>query len=262
MCLKSKYTVVALLAAPAAAVTQISNDEMNNFLNQGAVELATRYAPLWFFGQAVDQPPCYPTWAFSGSPNSSDIYDAAHKTPAAPQCEYPDVGCGCRKPGVATGSPGPAFPIYYTFKQCNETDVRVVDWERVVIIHSRNANNTWQPSRALLSAHSGYHNLAWGSIHSTLTTEQINAGDARTPDGVKNNDHPKVYVSWSKHAHFDTVLTTWVDPLSQSLDNAFRSDDWWHFVDQKYYVRLSIPGHEVWQLTSYRYDRITRPQLG
>ncbi|PYH70474.1 uncharacterized protein BO88DRAFT_337502 [Aspergillus vadensis CBS 113365] len=256
---KSKYTVVALLAAPAAAVTPISNDEMKNFLSQGAVELATRYAPLWFFGQAVDQPPCYPTWAFGGSPNSSDIYDAAHKTPAAPQCEYPDVGCGCRKPGVATGNPGPAFPIYYTFKQCNETDVRVVynlfyekdgaevldlidtghdyDWERVVIIHSRNANNTWQPSRALLSAHSGYHNLAWGSIHSTLTTEQINAGDARQPDGVKNNDHPKVYVSWSKHAHFDTVLTTWVDPLSQSLDNAFRSNDWWHFVDQKYYIR-------------------------
>lgn len=135
------------------------------------------------------------------------------------------------------------------------------DWERVVIIHSRNANNTWQPSRALLSAHSGYHNLAWGSIHSTLTTEQINAGDARQPDGVKNNDHPKVYVSWSKHAHFDTVLTTWLDPLSQSLDNAFRSNDWWHFVDQKYYVRLSIPDRKVSQLTPSRYDRITRPQL-
>ncbi|RAL02984.1 YjbQ family protein, partial [Aspergillus ibericus CBS 121593] len=256
---KSKYTVLGLLAAPAAAITRISNDEMNQFLNHEVVELANRYAPLWFFSQAVNQPPCYPTWAFGGSPTSSDVYDAAHKTPAAPQCEYPNVGCKCRNPGVARGNPGPAFPIYYTFKKCNETEVRVAynlfyekdgaevldlidtghdyDWERVIIIHSRDANNTWAPSRALLSAHSGYHNLAWGSIHSTLTTAQINAGSARQPDGVRNNDHPKVYVSWSKHAHFDTRDTVWIDPLSQSLDNAYRSDDWWYYADPKDYIR-------------------------
>jgi hypothetical protein len=88
----------------------------------------------------------------------------------------------------------------------------------------------------LLSAHSGYHDLAWGDIQNTLTTEQVNAGDAINPNGVRNNDHPKVYVSWSKHAHFDTRDTGWNDPLSQSDDNAFRSDDWWHFVDPGYYV--------------------------
>ncbi|PYH90093.1 hypothetical protein BO71DRAFT_335198 [Aspergillus ellipticus CBS 707.79] len=232
---------------------------MNAFLDQGAVELADRYAPLWFFGQALDHPPCYPTWAFGGSPPTPDTYDTAHKTPAAPQCEYPDVGCKCRKPGVDRGNPGPAFPIYYTFERCNETEVRVVynlfyekdgaevldlintghdfDWERVIIIHSRAANHTWGPSRALLSSHSGYHNLAWGSIHNTLTTAEIQAGNAKTPDGVKNNDHPKVYVSWSKHAHFDTRNTAWVDPLSQSLDTAFRSQNWWHFVEKQHYIR-------------------------
>lgn len=94
----------------------------------------------------------------------------------------------------------------------------------------------WAPSRALLSAHSGYHNLAWGDIQNTLTTEEINAGDAKTPNGVQNNDHPKVYVSWSKHANFDTRNTGWNDPISQSLDDAFRSQDWWYFVDPQYYV--------------------------
>lgn len=102
----------------------------------------------------------------------------------------------------------------------------------------------WAPSRALLSAHSGYHNLAWGNIQNTLTTDEIKAGDAKTPNGVKNNDHPKVYVSWSKHANFDTRNTAWVDPASQSLEDAFRSQDWWYFVDPQYYVcclRYSTP---------------------
>ncbi|PWY92230.1 UPF0047 domain protein [Aspergillus heteromorphus CBS 117.55] len=258
---QTRHTVLALLATATstAAVTTIPDNEMNSLISHGAVSLATRYAPLWFFSQAVNQPPCYPTWAFGGTPNASDIYDARHRTPAAPQCEYPDVGCKCRKPGVERGHPGPAFPIYYTFARCSESEVRVVynlfyekdgaevldlidtghdyDWERVIVIHTRNANRTWAPSRALLSAHSGYHNLPWGSIHNTLTSAQILAGSARLPDGVQNNDHPKVYVSWSKHAHFDTRNTVWVDPLSQSLDTAFRGQDWWHFVEERYYIR-------------------------
>lgn len=98
----------------------------------------------------------------------------------------------------------------------------------------------WAPSRALLSAHSGYHNLAWGDIQNTLTTDEVNAGSAKDPNGVRNNDHPKVYVSWSKHAHFDTRNTGWNDPASQSLDNAFRSDDWWYFVEPQYYVSVFV----------------------
>ncbi|KAJ6110844.1 hypothetical protein N7486_003079 [Penicillium sp. IBT 16267x] len=257
MWLKS-WVYMAILAGPVAAVTQITDDDMTSLLNAGGADLANLYAPLWFFGQAQNQPPCYPTWAFGGSPDTSDTYDAAHKTPAAAQCQYPDVGCNCRNPGVAIGNPGPAFPVYYTFKQCNETEVRVVynlfyekdgatfsaiqtghdyDWERVVIIHSRNDNDMWAPSRALLSAHSGYNNLAWGDIQNTLTTDQINAGDAKDPNGVQDEDHPKVYVGWSKHPNFDTRNTGFNDPLSQSLGDAFRSDDWWYYVDPQYYIR-------------------------
>lgn len=124
--MRSSLLKVAALAAPVAAVTQISDDDMNNFLNSNSVGLATSYGPIWFFGQAMDQPPCYPTWAFGGSPSTPDTYDDAHKTPAAAQCEYPNVGCNCRNPGVDIGNPGPAFPIYYTFGKCNDTDVRVV----------------------------------------------------------------------------------------------------------------------------------------
>ncbi|KAJ5716636.1 hypothetical protein N7493_008547 [Penicillium malachiteum] len=248
---------IAILCVPIAALTKISDDEMKYLLDSGGLDLANRYAPMWFFGQALNQPPCYPTWAFSGSPTTSDTYNNASKTLAASQCEYPNVGCNCRNPGVEIGNPGPAFPIYYTFKQCNETEVRVVynlfyekdgaevgfietghnyDWERVIIIHSRDNSNMWAPSRALLSAHSGYHNLAWGHIHSTLTTDQIKAGQAKDPDGIRNEDHPKVYVAWSKHPNFDTRETGFNDPISQSLDDAFRSDDWWYYVDPEYYI--------------------------
>lgn len=116
----------AAMASTALAVTSISDDEMTSLLNAGGVDLANRYAPLWFFGQAMNQPPCYPTWAFGGSPTTPDTYDLAHQTPPAPQCEYPDVGCNCRNPGVPIGNPGPAFPIYYTYERCNDTEVRVV----------------------------------------------------------------------------------------------------------------------------------------
>lgn len=115
-----------LAARLTAAATQLSDDEMTSLLNAGGVELADRYAPIWFFGQAQKQPPCYPTWAFGGSPSTPDVYDSAHKTPPAPQCQYPDVGCKCRNPGVGIGNPGPAFPIYYTYKRCSDTEVRVV----------------------------------------------------------------------------------------------------------------------------------------
>jgi hypothetical protein len=120
-----KWTA-ALLASQVAAVTQITNNEMQSLLDVGGIDLADRYAPLWFFGQAQNQPPCYPTWAFGGSPTTNDVYDDNHKTPAAAQCDYPSVGCNCRNPGVGIGNAGPAFPVYYTYRQCNESEVRVV----------------------------------------------------------------------------------------------------------------------------------------
>jgi Necrosis inducing protein (NPP1) len=248
----------AVLASGAAAVTSLSDANMTEYLNTGALDLAVAYSPVWFFGQAMDNPPCIPDWAFSGTPDSSDIYDSAHQTKPAPQCSYPDVGCNCRNPGVAIGNPAPPFPIYYTFGKCSDTEVRVAynlfyqkdgatvgpiqtghdfDWERVVIVHTKDtSSNTWAPSTALYSAHSGYNKYAWGDIQNTLTTDQVNAGDAKDPDGVKNQDHPKVYVAWSKHPNFDDRNTGWNDPLSQSDGNAFRSDDWWYYVDPKYYI--------------------------
>ncbi|OQE35404.1 hypothetical protein PENCOP_c013G07540 [Penicillium coprophilum] len=258
MHLKLRASLAVLAASQVTAFSQITNDEMSSLLETGGLDLADRYAPMWFFGQAQNQPPCYPTWAYGGSPDTGDIYDDAHKTPGVGPCEYPDVGCNCRQPGVDIGNPGPQFPVYYTYQQCSDTEVRVAynlfyekdganfgviktgheyDWERVIIIHARDGSEMWAPSRALLSAHSGYHNLAWGDIQNTLTTDEVSAGNAKEPNGVRNNDHPKVYVSWSKHANFDTRNTGWNDPASQSLENAFRSNDWWYFVEPQYYIR-------------------------
>lgn len=122
----NKLMPLAILASHVTAVTQIPDDEMNTLLDQGGVELADRYAPMWFFGQSQNQVPCYPTWAFGGSPTAPDTYDDAHKTPPAGQCQYPGVGCKCRSPDVELGNPGPDFPIYYTYQKCGDAEVRMV----------------------------------------------------------------------------------------------------------------------------------------
>lgn len=118
------------LAQPSHEVTTFDDDTMETLLNDGGVGLAMSYAPVWNFGQPQNQagysPPCYPTWAFEGSPTTNDTYDLAHQTPGAGLCPYPDVGCSCRNPGVPVGTEAPPFPIYYTYERCSSTEVRVL----------------------------------------------------------------------------------------------------------------------------------------
>lgn len=220
---------LSLLSGSALAVTNFTNSQMQSYLDGNVSSLAQRYAPLWFFSQMDSNLPCIPDWAFSGSPSTPDTYDAAHLTPPAPQCEYPNVGCSCRNPGVAVNNPLPEFPIYYVYQQCNATEVRIAynlyyqkdgaefigiqtghnfDWERVIVVHSQNVEDeTWQPSEAILSYHSGDLKLQWAAIQNSLSDEDYNAGKSTVPNGLQDLDHPKVYVGWSKHPHFDTRNT-------------------------------------------------------
>jgi hypothetical protein len=111
----------ALLAAAALlpasqAVTSVSDSAMTDLLNSGGVNLALAAAPMWFFGQAMNQPPCYPTSATDAS---------GHQTPSAALCDWPNTGCNCRQPGVGIGNPGPSFPVYFSYEKCTSTEVRV-----------------------------------------------------------------------------------------------------------------------------------------
>ncbi|KAJ5288273.1 hypothetical protein N7508_011048 [Penicillium antarcticum] len=133
---------------------------MQSLLNAGELDLADRYASIWFFGQVKNQPPCYPTWAFGGSPTIND---------------YTTMRTRRLQQRSAT------------------TPVSDVDTQN------------------------------------TLTADEANAEDAKDQNGVKNNDHPKVYVSWPKHANFGTRKTEWNNPASQSLE-IFSSQKWWYFV--------------------------------
>lgn len=104
------------LAATASAVTPISDSDMSQMLNEGGVSLAMKAQPMFFFGQAMKQPPCIPT--FATTPDGKQV-------PSSRLCEYPDVGCECRNPGVGIGNPSPSFPIYYSYQKCSDTSVRV-----------------------------------------------------------------------------------------------------------------------------------------
>lgn len=79
----------ALFITAVSAVTPVSNDDMNNLLNQGGVDLALQAQPMWLIGQSLNQPPAYPTFAIVNG----------QQTPASPLCNWPNVGCSARTPG-------------------------------------------------------------------------------------------------------------------------------------------------------------------
>ncbi|KAK3693457.1 hypothetical protein B0T22DRAFT_401422 [Podospora appendiculata] len=265
------YTLAgaSLLLGLASAVTPVSNSDMTNLLNAGGVDLAVATAPMWFFGQSQNQPPCYPTNATNAQ---------GQQTPSAALCDHPNVGCHCRNPGVPITNVGPPFPVYYTYQQCTATEIRVAynlfyekdgvnpagtfghayDWERVIVIWAQQGDSTWVPSKLMLSQHSGYQTLSWGDIQNTFNT--ADAGLPRGGDnGLQNRDHAKVYVAWSKHANYNTRNTGWNDVLSQQLGNAFRSQDWWYFPTRGDYLRAdrsttlgsTIAGYSWGDATSY-----------
>lgn len=78
-----------LFITAVSAVTPVSNDDMNNLLNQGGVDLALQAQPMWLIGQSLNQPPAYPTFAIVNG----------QQTPASPLCGWPNVGCSARTPG-------------------------------------------------------------------------------------------------------------------------------------------------------------------
>lgn len=108
--------LAATVISTVTAVTPISDNDMTNLLNEGGVSLAMKAQPMWFFGQAMDQPPCIPTWATK---------DGGQQTPSAGLCAWPNAGCNCRKPEIGIGNPSPDFPVYYTYSKCNDGEVRV-----------------------------------------------------------------------------------------------------------------------------------------
>lgn len=193
--------VGAGLLASALAVTPVSNDEMTRLVNEGGAGLALKAQPMWFFGQSQNRPPCIPTWATTNG----------GQTPSAALCNFPNMGCNCRTPGVGIGNPTPAFPVYYSVRTCDPNMIRVqysvfyekdgsnpegvgghrYDWERVVVEWRRGANGSWVQYRLHLSQHSGYQALGWPDIQNTFSDSD--AGAPRGGDnGRKNLDHAKV----------------------------------------------------------------------
>lgn len=105
----------AALIGAAKAVTPLSDSQMTTLLNEGGIGLAMAAQPMWFFGQAMNQPPCIPNWAVLNG----------QQTAGAELCGWPNAGCNCRKPGVGIGNPAPEFPVYYSYNKCNDNEVRV-----------------------------------------------------------------------------------------------------------------------------------------
>ena len=181
-------TVTGLFAAAAVAVavTPITDDAMTQLLNEGGVSLAMKAQPMFFFGQAMNRPPCIPTWATSGN----------QQTPSSPLCDYPDMGCNCVTPDKGIGNPSQRFPIYYSYSRCSDTMVRVAynlfytkdgakpkginghpyDWERVLVELRKSDDTQWRPYQLHLSQHSGYDRIRWPNV-GKLTRISVEAAE-------------------------------------------------------------------------------------
>lgn len=112
----SVLSCIAAGAGLAKALVSVTDSQMNDLLNEGGVSLAMKAQPMFFFGQAMNQPPCIPTFA-------TDKDDK--QTPSAALCDWPNAGCHCRTPGVAIGNPSPSFPIYYSYQKCTPDSIRI-----------------------------------------------------------------------------------------------------------------------------------------
>lgn len=108
--------VAGVMSVAKADVTPVSDSDMNNLLNEGGVSLAMKGAPMFFFGQALNHPPCIPTFATTKDNK---------QTPPADLCDWPNAGCNCRTPGVPIGNPSPSFPVYYSYEKCDDTSIRI-----------------------------------------------------------------------------------------------------------------------------------------
>ncbi|KAG6299926.1 hypothetical protein E4U09_007629 [Claviceps aff. purpurea] len=222
-----------------AAITPVPDANMTALLRCRDPELAMKAQPMFLIGQMLAQPPCIPTLATSSGKQ------------AAPSklCSWPKSGCDCRNPGLPVGNSLTSLPVYFSYKRCSETALRVAynlfytkdgftprglfghafDWERVVVVWNKTGSE-WTPSQLFLSQHKGYQRVDWSQIESTFQ-----ADDAKKPrggcDGQKNLDHPKI----------------WIDVFSQLTDNAYRSDDWWYFPKTEDYI-LADSSTEVGKL--------------
>ena len=66
-----------------------------------------------------------PWWAYNGGEHSYDTFTPEMRTYPAIRCRYPNVGCDCRQSRDEIGNATQPFPLYYTIRQCSDTDIRV-----------------------------------------------------------------------------------------------------------------------------------------
>lgn len=95
------------------------------------------------------------------------------------------------------------------------------DWERVVVIWAKGDDSKWRPSQALLSQHSGYQRINWADVQNSFPSSS--ASEPRGgPNGIKNEDHLKVYVASYKHDHHQDRNTVSQRPGVNAIQLRFR----------------------------------------
>jgi hypothetical protein len=128
----------------------------------------------------------------------------------------------------------------------------------VLVSWRRGADGNWLRDKLHLSFHSGYNNYTWAKIQNTVPEGGWNIGFGG-PQGLKNEDHPKVYVAWSKHCMFHDRNTAFTDILSQSTMNAYRGQDWWYYVPSESYILADLTTKEGLEISNANWGSASSP---
>ncbi|KAI9665184.1 MAG: hypothetical protein M1831_002194 [Alyxoria varia] len=208
-----------------------------DFTDEDGVPAAAAAAPVWLFAREEinGHDPCYPEQATNAKGDGPN--------PGTGRIVGPNPGEDCRDPPDAHGlfTLGDSFPNYITTEQCNPGEWRITyslyyvhdgagsqghkhDWESATVVFKEDApgSNMFRRDALILSAHDGKAGKPYGEVESVAMPDDVSKTDER------DLAHPKVYVSFFKHANYfnkDTrnQVYTATDPGAE-----YRSDDWFY----------------------------------
>jgi hypothetical protein len=201
--------MVYVTAMPASANTEIRE-------GSSPMDFVRASHPQWNFTNGS----CRASQAlhgWNGSPGSGTPDNGASET------AWPDADSGCP-------TTDEDFPTYFTYKNCNPQDIRVVfsiyqrrsgftgghrhDFEHV-IVHWRRYGDTWKRETLIVGAHGKLYARNWGRVES-WNADKSDAGLGR--------EHPRAFVGWGTHAMFNDKGGS-KDIFSTLNRNEYRTDD-------------------------------------
>jgi len=183
---------------------------------------------MWHFADGS----CYPQAA------EVDGVQTNGNEPGGDLCVIDNLATGCQNPGPWLGpnTEGTSFPTYYTLGYCSGDNTwRIAydiyfrhdsghesDWEYVIVVFTQDSGSLWYRDYVIFEQDGNTPTETWGTMDTF--NDPNNA-----PDGVKNENHAKIYVTKWHHAMWYNNYTNFKDDCLVSEADQFRVNDFYQY---------------------------------